>query len=494
MAPHKLYLAVLVAFELSASTVSIVANAKSRNRSRTILSSLNNSGECVVSSGIASIVVLTEDATKAAWLVSTPPTDTLLADPLQLCKFLLAAFIATAVAAVAQGAFATIRYRRNFGDAPAPRVPSHGVVVVRSRSERNSEIAIANASDCLNLLVIGDSLAVGVGQLNTAYPVLPEEIAKELSKSLRKPVFWTCCGESGASTQWIIRMLEQPDVVDVDPDHIGQLGLAEVIEEVAHYDDDADILQQTWRKKLDRYREFCNPENLRPYDVVVLVTGPNDLKSVFLPFILDEEDRQLRQQKHGGKRDGGFIGDIRLFIRTLNEKMENRVQKFRQGLQMQLEKTLQDLRESMDEFARILNVNMDDVFDQLVGPPGVVENLLDGIEEDLMKENASFSTLYVLPAVPVRALPSLQEMIPLRWLAGPIFDAMDRKKKLFASSNPDSVLFVDGLPFSTMLEFEENRGQLWEASNDGAVILASRDIGPRQRNPSGRCHERELQY
>ena len=194
MAPHKLYLAVLVGFELSASTVSIVANAKSRNRSRTILSSLNNSGECVVSSGIASIVVLTEDTTKAAWLVSTPPTDTLLADPLQLCKFLLAAFIATAVAAVAQGAFATIRYRRNFGDAPAPRVPSHGVVVVRSRSERNSEIAIANASDCLNLLVIGDSLAVGVGQLNTAYPVLPDEIAEELSKSLRKPVFWTCCG------------------------------------------------------------------------------------------------------------------------------------------------------------------------------------------------------------------------------------------------------------------------------------------------------------
>ena len=94
-----------------------------------------------------------------------------------------------------------------------------------------------------------------------------------------------------------------------------------------------------------------------------------------------------------------------------NEKMENRVQKFRQGLQMQLEMTLQDLRESMDEYARILIVNMDDFFDQIVRPPGVVENLLDGIKADLMKDNAVLCTLYVLPALPARALPSLQILI-----------------------------------------------------------------------------------
>ena len=67
------------------------------------------------------------------------------------------------VIAVIQASIAVIRYRRNFGDAPLPIIPSHGVVVAKAASNR------ATLSDeSLRLLLVGDSLACGVGQSGTS--------------------------------------------------------------------------------------------------------------------------------------------------------------------------------------------------------------------------------------------------------------------------------------------------------------------------------------
>jgi len=427
----------------------------------------------------------------------------------------LASLVATVVVAVVQGAVATIQYRRNFGDAPAPRVPCHGVVIVAGRPNKQQKSSIrikgegsdieddndngsnyklppdcTDDSDCLRLLVIGDSLAVGVGQTTHGYPVMPEEIAKELSKGLGKVVYWTCCGESGASTPWIIRMLQQSGEdgegheVDVGPKDDGQYGM----EGHLFVQDDDSLLNRAWTERLDRYRSLFDPQNLRPYDVVVLVTGTNDLKSTLLPFLLDNEDRRLREQIKG--REGGFIEDVRLFMTTLNAKMERRVQKVRENLGQQVNKTLQDLRDTAEEISTALEVPMDDYLEQIFGPRDEVLSQTNSTTEERSSSvpadetdrdgEGDISALFVLPAMPARALPSLRRKIPLRWLAIPAFDAMDRKKKRLARLNRGSVLFVDGLSFQDIVEFEEHRGPIWEQRRHEDVLLSLRDIGQQE--------------
>ena len=116
----------------------------------------------------------------AGWTIATPSA-VWAATPIQhfhndsywmaAGKLVLAFMITTVVVAVVQGALATVRYRRNFGDAPAPRLPCHGVVIVRPNETPNNDYELDDDdSDCLRLLVIGDSLAVGVGQMKSGYP------------------------------------------------------------------------------------------------------------------------------------------------------------------------------------------------------------------------------------------------------------------------------------------------------------------------------------
>jgi hypothetical protein len=62
----------------------------------------------------------------------------------------------------------------------------------------------------IRLLLIGDSLAIGVGQARQCTPVMPEVLAKTLSHRLGgRIVYWTCHGAPGASTGWIVRELER---------------------------------------------------------------------------------------------------------------------------------------------------------------------------------------------------------------------------------------------------------------------------------------------
>lgn len=114
--------------------------------------------------------------------------------------FLLLAFLVMFVIAVLQASAAVLRYRRNFGDAPLPVIPSHGVVVVKNKSEAFKTMP----KESLRLLLVGDSLACGVGQSVTCTPVMPEVISRELSRATGKAVYWTCHGESGASAGWCV--------------------------------------------------------------------------------------------------------------------------------------------------------------------------------------------------------------------------------------------------------------------------------------------------
>lgn len=68
-----------------------------------------------------------------------------------------------------------------------------------SRSAQRDEVP-------LRLLVIGDSLAAGVGIRESSTPILPAAIATSLSRALGgRAVYWTCTGKPGMSSRLLVR-------------------------------------------------------------------------------------------------------------------------------------------------------------------------------------------------------------------------------------------------------------------------------------------------
>ena len=156
-------------------------------------------------------------------------------------KAVIGGAIATPVAAVVQGAILLNDFRQRHADAPTPVTPSRGVVVavhqttnatssgnvltsltnpavklgemvvqsVTNNSTRSTLLERFSQEPPLRILVIGDSLAAGVGVSETGTPVLPESIARTLSQRLGgRPVYWTCVGTPGASASRIVHDIE----------------------------------------------------------------------------------------------------------------------------------------------------------------------------------------------------------------------------------------------------------------------------------------------
>ena len=64
----------------------------------------------------------------------------------------------------------------------------------------------------LRILIIGDSLAAGVGTSQSSTPILPEVIAQALSKALDgRAVLWTCFGVPGQTSSEIVHSIQNLD-------------------------------------------------------------------------------------------------------------------------------------------------------------------------------------------------------------------------------------------------------------------------------------------
>jgi len=109
--------------------------------------------------------------------------------------------VATPLIAILQGSFLLSDYRINYKDAPRPITPCHGALCHGDQQIQSTErgrTLLTTADNPLRLLVVGDSLAAGVGVSDNGLPVLPESIAKALSKALDgRVVCWTCVGTPG---------------------------------------------------------------------------------------------------------------------------------------------------------------------------------------------------------------------------------------------------------------------------------------------------------
>ena len=411
----------------------------------------------------------------------------------------IGAFLAGPVFAILQGTIGILRFRVLYGDAPLPLSPAHGVVVVNPKNntaaiaascrnnkgcsclggsrwrntaqvteEERQVLAKALKEPPLRVLVIGDSLAIGVGTSRSCTPLLPEIISRTLSKALGgRAVYWTCHGAPGASAGWIVRELERGVGGDDSEVHseFSETDCDTLSSDSSSSDDDADEDElptewQEWRDRLHRHRKRFDPNVFGPYDITVVLTGSNDLKSAFFPFLLTGEDVEFRQQAK--QRGGGYDYELRRVLDTLRHRMKEGMNEIR------------DIRDSIME-------RLQPISPRATKSHKHADNSQDEKEDKTSKDSPSQHPkdekrhMVVLPGMPARALPVFR-MIPLRWLAVPIVAIMDNHKRALAKSHPDEVIFVEAPTVAGITEFEEQRGPIWEQRVTEDTLLALRDI------------------
>jgi hypothetical protein len=395
--------------------------------------------------------------------------------------------IAIVVVAVFQGILGILNYRRNFGEAPIPRIPSHGIVVVHPEDslqiapeESLKILRKASNQDVLRLLVIGDSLAVGVGQSQSCTQIMPEVIAKTISKKLGgRAVFWTCHGEPGASVGWLVRELECGVKYRTFEDHVNDSSPISgtiksddiVVSGMINSEDTANVTP--WKQLLEHHRNQFDPEFLEPYDITVVLTGPNDIKSAFFPFLLLGEDIELRQQAR--RRGGNFDNELQRLIEALNLKVRNE---------------FQGLRKTMSNATETVRVSLGSVASSMRSSSETSMGSIDSVQvkrsdSDLFYDHAPILPfeervnvcfpIVVLPGMPARALPALRD-IPLRWLTVPVLDLMDSHKHRLATKRPAEVLFIASPPVQQIDQYVQHEGSIWAENQREATILALREI------------------
>ena len=510
------------------------------------------------------------------------------------------------ILAVAQGAYFLTNFRRNHGDAPHPVSPSRGIVIVspqdgnrgeeeeshagtnqlhmknlhnkwlstwkkvnivnhknnqrrRAKNDIQSdgngvERAAAEEEDSdpsnpLRIFVVGDSLAAGVGSTK-ATPVLPEAIARSLSKALGgRPVHWTCHGTPGASTSRIMKDIQEftsddynslitdqqkeyknkrnkdydnsrdsggesdremlgvqwKELKEVILQHVKIIvqelrinnrllrrrrniekndqkndnsasqendvektnfnnritvaisesrskidqKLHQIIQTLQHNiqrpfrrqfrqsnedgDDDERAIWNQWNTNLSR-STILKPKDMAQYDVVIVLTGLNDLKGLFLPWM----------QEQDGSNNGTFKEDLR------------KVFYFLTGKKYQEQKSDKD-----DE----KHLSME-------------QNSHRRIMKDKEDENRA---LVVLPALPTRVLPMFQYP-PLCWIIHTLFDLIDEEKRALSKEYPGSLLFIEAPTIEMITEIEKGEYFLVTKRKTETVLLALKDVTMRVRS------------
>lgn len=439
-----------------------------------------------------------------------------------IALMLLASLLPFSIAFL-QGVLRMLSYRIRHSGAPVPRAPSHGVVKCTSLKSSHFNPSLQCTPDeletPLRLLLIGDSLAVGVGQSSSSTPIMPEAIAKQLSKEMGgRPVMWTCHGAPGASTGWIIQELERSienghfqqqaemgqEINTIDTDNPSEL-------ESSSFDDSScdsathqyNEEMQEWYCRLKQQRIQFDPQVLAPFDIAVVLTGSNDLKNACFPFLVQQADSE------GVPNGAGDYGnELQRLLPVLNRRMRLR---------------LQTLRESVEAATERVRESVDTVVDRTLGRDSSLRKLPSYKKaatfesEALPKDDCSSTTtcdsdeestsvhsldsettrfveeetparcgqpsifpMVVLPGMPADALPAF-DLFPLRHLAIPMIDIMDGHKRNLATHHDGEVLFVPAPSRQDLADYTSKKGVYWEQQEDESAILVAHDIKEEQK-------------
>jgi lysophospholipase L1-like esterase len=372
-------------------------------------------------------------------------------------------------------------YRKNHGHAPFPISPSRGIVVMKTE--------VKGEETPLRVLVIGDSLAAGVGTSHSGTPVLPESIARGLSQSLGRAVSWTCVGTPGASSaqivQAILTMEDSPNIMEkklIEWQATGrraQEWLQQLIQrddvsgrldDLQRAEDGGNRIQLWWgkirknitdfrvnvvekhadendalTKRLLLERRLVRRESIQvdpeQFDIAVVLTGLNDIKFAFLPFMMERSN--LRNLQGIPKATPG------------------------EGLRSELQRVLVALKSRM-------NLDLSEEEKESKESRSVKQPLPSALAMSPLKKQGR-GPLVVFPAMPAEPIPLFQRA-PLSWFLIPLINMMDANKKYLADRYPDMVLYVESPSNETIRRFERGEGPLFAARTAEQILVTVTDV------------------
>ena len=461
-----------------------------------------------------------------------------------------AAAVPTLVAGVGlvQGVSVLIDYRLHHKDAPQPISPASGEVMISSQdaaannesavggkvarllrrttqsalgllgsggavengnapSKRTSRISglrsmSGSAKQPLRLLVVGDSLAVGVGMSESASPVLPESISRALSKALGgRAVTWTCIGTSGASAGRIVRDIEsyhsKEVKADVNDEEMGDntesrrriailpqtrrrirswldRNLTDATDGTENEEESANsgrrnvqrlknwlhnrVEKIDWLKDEDELYMWkkwrarstagsCSSEAFQEYDVAIVLTGLNDIKDAVLPFLSTESIEERKARRKEKQSSGGY--------------------------EQQLEKILQVLKDKMN-YAKNTKIEDSNKSERAAAAAGTERHL-----SEATKTGMGLQPLIVLPGLPATIVPVFQ-WVPLKWFLVPLISSVDKQKRN-TSHDYQSVLFVEPPAIKSVIAYESGLGPIISDRRAEKVHIIIQDIGQKAK-------------
>jgi len=209
-----------------------------------------------------------------------------------------------------------------------------------------------------------------------------------------------------------------------------------------------------------------------PYDIAVVLTGLNDLKDAFLPFMMSAQRARMlqeaaKEQLEQNVNNTGIKGALIRILHALEEKM---------NIKLPLPKQLQ----SGDDDGDHHNDGHDD------GHQSTAENTSTAQPSQSSQQNEmspmlqnrrrlprplnSSRPLVVFPALPIEPI-ELSHRAPLSWFILPIIRAMDNNKYMISKMFPNLVVFIDSPSYQVLSQIEAGRGPLWERQNHSVVLF-----------------------
>jgi lysophospholipase L1-like esterase len=393
----------------------------------------------------------------------------------------------------------------------------------------------------LRLLVIGDSLAAGVGMSQSGTPALPEAIARGLSQATGgRAVYWTCVGTPGTTSSEIVQEIvhlddvihnnnnntgngglalpsaliqkltdwqaesrrlanrrlrlakrraqkwlehrkdpvpvdEDDNVEDVEPESKRKLvvqwckrkaaeirrdvqGIKQIVVLNGGDDDDDDddntedakIEAEDARQQKDTTarpsgnlvrRKTLDPEVVGEFDIAIVLTGLNDLKETFIPFMMSAQRQEMLGEMPKGH--GGVKEELIRVVHALKSKMNLLIPgKENARTEMEAKATLEGDRDS--------------------------------------EKKRKHGPVVVFPALPFS--PSiLNQRAPLSWFLSPMIRKMDNNKKILSEMYPGIVMFVESPSNAFFAQTEAKKGVVWEDFQRENVLLKLTDIAQNVR-------------
>jgi hypothetical protein len=255
-----------------------------------------------------------------------------------------------------------------------------------------------------------------------------------------------------------------------------------------------------------RRRHSIDPDLVGKYDIAIILTGLNDLKDTFLPFMMDAKKRKERELLASKQRQEVCSEQI---MACDDDNEESDIQPV-DGLRRELLRIIDALQNKMKSVRYSLPQNNNqhqikpkaaiDDGDQQKQQTGTSKNIIPNIVNkgdndhlisghdnptliatDTKKiEDRSYwyqdnSPIVVFPALPYEPI-ELTRWVPLRWFVIPLLNSIDRHKEALAQMYPGLVLYVDSPNNQVIRDAEFKRGPLWDGLDTEKIHFRITDV------------------